>query len=63
MKKYVFALLFLVSSCHARQPETPCIGTEEQIFRCQTLRNQEKQMRMMRYMSIQQNQIMWNNYH
>lgn len=65
MKKYLICFLFL-TSCALREPAPPCLGTEEQIYRCQSLRNQEKIMKMIRNSekenAIGQNQLIWDNY-
>jgi hypothetical protein len=56
----IIAALLAVSSC--RTPLPPCEGTEEQIYRCKSLRIQEEQANRLRQMQIQQNQLIWNDF-
>lgn len=58
LKKIFF--LLLVTGCAAPLP--PCEGTEEQIFRCESLRLQKEQLRRTKALQIQQDQLIWDNF-
>lgn len=50
---YKLILLTLLTSCI--QPLPPCQGSEEQVYRCESMRIQKEQLRRLKYMQSQQN--------
>lgn len=56
--KLLIILLVLLTSC---QQLPPCAGSEEQIYRCESLRIQEESLRRTRFIQQQQFQQNWNN--
>ena len=58
--KNILILTLLLTACQAPLP--PCEGTEEQIYRCESLRVQKEQLRRTKMMQIQQNQLIWDNF-
>jgi hypothetical protein len=57
---FISILINLLTSCITPLP--PCEGDEEQIYRCQSLRIQEEQLRRTRMIQINQNQQIWNDW-
>lgn len=53
----IITLLLSVTSCI--QPLPPCEGTEEQVYRCESLRIQEQQLRVNRFRASQENAKQW----
>mgnify|MGYP001224366458 FL=1 len=61
MKKLIVVLTLLLTACI--QPLPTCEGTEEQVYRCESLRMQKEQLRRTKAIQIQQNQQIWSDFH
>ena len=62
MKKKLLIILStsILTSCI--EPLPPCEGTEEQVYRCESLRIQREQLRRTKAIQVQQNQQIWNDF-
>ena len=54
-------LTTLLTSCI--KPLPPCEGTEEQVYRCESLRIQKEQLKRTRAIQIQQHNKIWSDFH